>query len=81
MTTGMSDGSDIAVTGEGIAAGDLIWAEQVTTTATYSADDETTATFSMGGQSGMMMGGDSSGFTPPSGMGGEMPSGGMPSGN
>ena len=82
VTTGMSDGSYIAVTGDGLAAGDLIWAQQVTTTSTYSADDETTATFSMSGQSGMMMGGDSSGFTPPSGMGGgEMPSGGMPSGN
>ena len=83
VTTGMSDGSYIAITGDGIAAGDLIWVPQVTTNATYSADDETSTTFSMGGQSGMMMGGDSSGFTPPSGMGGgQMPSGGgMPGGN
>ena len=80
VTTGMSDGSYITITGDGIAAGDLIWVPQVTTTATYTEDDETTTTFSMGGQSGMM-GGDSSGFTPPSG--GEMPSGGgmMPGGN
>ena len=83
VTTGMSDGSYIAITGDGIAAGDMIWVPQVTTNATYSADDETSTTFSMGGQSGMMMGGDSSGFTPPSGMGGgQMPSGGgMPGGN
>lgn len=83
VTTGMSDGSYIAVTGDGIAAGDLIWVKQVTTTATYSEDDATTTTFSMGSQGGMMMGGDSSGnFQPPSGMsGGQMPSGGMPSGN
>jgi HlyD family secretion protein len=81
VTTGMSDGSYIAVTGDGIVAGDLIWVKQVTTTATYSEDDSTTTAFSMGGQSGMM-GGDSSGFTPPSGMsGGQMPSGGMPGGN
>ncbi len=84
VTTGMSDGSYIAITADGLAAGDLIWVPELTSTATYSEDDETTTTtFSMGGQSGMM-GGDSSGFTPPSGMGGgEMPSGGggMPSGN
>ena len=83
VTTGMSDGSYIAITADGLAAGDLIWVQELTSTATYSADDETTTTFSMGGQTGMM-GGDTSGFTPPSGGmgGGEMPSGGgMPSGN
>ena len=82
VTTGMSDGSYITITGDGISAGDLIWVPQVTTTATYSEDEETTTTFSMGGQGGMM-GGDSSGsFQPPSGMGGgQMPSGGMPGGN
>ena len=79
VTTGMSDGSYIAITADGLAAGDLIWVQELTSTATYSEDEETTTTFSMGGQTGMM-GGDSSGFTPPSG--GEMPSGGgMPSGN
>ncbi|MCE5187810.1 MAG: HlyD family efflux transporter periplasmic adaptor subunit [Eubacteriales bacterium] len=79
VTTGMSDGSYIAITAEGLAAGDLIWIPERTSTATYSEDDSTTTTFSMGGQGGMM-GGDSSGFTPPSG--GQMPSGGgMPGGN
>ncbi|MEA4869382.1 hypothetical protein SDC9_86297 [bioreactor metagenome] len=82
VTTGMSDGSYIALTGDGITAGDLIWVPQVTTTATYSQDDQTTTAFSMGGQNGMMMGGDSGSFSPPSGMGGgQMPSGGMPGGN
>ena len=82
VTTGMSDGSYIAITADGLAAGDLIWIPERTSTATYSEDDSTTTTFSMGGQGGMM-GGDSSGFTPPSGgMGGQMPSGGgMPGGN
>ena len=82
VTTGMSDGSYIAITADGLSAGDLIWVQERTSTATYSEDEETTTTFSMGGQGGMM-GGDSSGFTPPSGGmgGGEMPSGGMPSGN
>ena len=81
VTTGMSDGSYIAITADGIAAGNLIWVPERTSTATYSEDDSTTTTFSMGGQGGMMMGGDSSGFTPPSGGGGQMPSGGMPGGN
>ena len=82
VTTGMSDGSYIAITADGLSAGDLIWVQELTSTATYSEDDETTTTFSMGGQGGMM-GGDSSGFTPPSGGmgGGQMPSGGMPGGN
>ncbi len=81
VTTGMSDGSYIAVTADGLAAGDLIWVPERTSTKTYSEDDSTATTFSMGGGN-MMMGGDSSGFTPPSGgMGGQMPSGGMPGGN
>lgn len=81
VTTGMSDGSYIAVTADGLAADDLIWVPERTSTKTYSEDDSTATTFSMGGGN-MMMGGDSSGFTPPSGgMGGQMPSGGMPSGN
>ncbi|MEN6340104.1 MAG: efflux RND transporter periplasmic adaptor subunit, partial [Clostridiaceae bacterium] len=80
VTTGMSDGSYIAITGEGLAAGDLIWMPELTSTATYSADDTaTTTTFSIGGQAGMM-GGDTSGFTPPSGdFSGQMPSGMAPS--
>ncbi len=82
VTTGMSDGSYIAVTADGLAADDLIWMPERTSTKTYSEDDSTTTSFSMGGGSMMMGGGDSSGFTPPSGgMGGQMPSGGMPSGN
>jgi|APHig6443717497_1056834.scaffolds.fasta_scaffold14178_3 HlyD family secretion protein len=81
VTTGMSDGSYIAITADGIAAGDLVWVPERTSTKTYSEDESTATTFSMGGGN-MMMGGDSSGFTPPSGdMGGQMPSGGMPSGN
>lgn len=81
VTTGMSDGSYIAITADGLAAGDLIWMPERTSTKTYSEDDSTATTFSMGGGN-MMMGGDSSGFTPPSGgMGGQMPSGGMPGGN
>lgn len=81
VTTGMSDGSYIAITADEIAAGDLVWVPERTSTKTYSEDESTATTFSMGGGN-MMMGGDSSGFTPPSGdMGGQMPSGGMPSGN
>lgn len=78
VTTGMSDGSYIAITADGLAAGDLIWVPERTSTATYSeSDTTTTTTFSMGGgQSGMMGGGDSSGFTPPNGgMNGQMPGG------
>lgn len=81
VTTGMSDGSYIAITADGLAAGDLIWSPERTSTASYSESEDTTTTFSFGGQGGMMSG-DSSGFTPPSGgMSGNMPSGGMPGGN
>jgi HlyD family secretion protein len=80
VTTGMSDGSYIAVSGEGLAAGDLIWMPELTSTATYSDDEETTTTFSFGGSSGMMPGSDSmGGGQMPSGDfsgGGQMPSGG-----
>lgn len=69
VTTGMSDGSYIAVTAEGLASGDLIWVPERESTAAYSADDSTTTTFSFGGQSGMM-GGQSGSFQPPSDMGG-----------
>lgn len=80
VTTGMSDGSYIVVTAEGLAAGDVIWSPERTSTATYSADDTTTtSTFGFGGQGGMM-GGQSGNFQPPSDMGGgnmgQMPSGG-----
>ena len=80
VTTGMSDGSYIVVTAEGLAAGDVIWSPERTSTATYSADDTTTtSTFGFGGQGGMM-GGQSGDFQPPSDMGGgnmgQMPSGG-----
>ncbi|MEZ4509010.1 MAG: hypothetical protein R2881_04995 [Eubacteriales bacterium] len=69
VTTGMSDGSYIAVAGDGLASGDIIWVPERKSTATYSADDSTTTTFSFGAQSGMM--GDQSGnFQPPSDMGG-----------
>ena len=80
VTTGMSDGSYIVVTAEGLAAGDVICSPERTSTATYSADDTTTtSTFGFGGQGGMM-GGQSGDFQPPSDMGGgnmgQMPSGG-----
>lgn len=80
VTTGMSDGSYIAVSGEGLSAGSLIWMPERTTTATYSDDEETTTTFTMGGMSGGQMptGDFSSGGQMPSGNygGGQMPSGG-----
>ena len=80
VTTGMSDGSYIVVTADSLAAGDVIWSPERTSTATYSADDTTTtSTFGFGGQGGMM-GGQSGNFQPPSDMGGgnmgQMPSGG-----
>ncbi|MEA4940408.1 MAG: HlyD family efflux transporter periplasmic adaptor subunit [Christensenella sp.] len=82
VTTGMSDGSYIAVTADGLAAGDLIWVPERTSTKTYSEDDSTTTNFMMSGQSGMVISEGSGGFTPPSGgMGGQMPGGGMPGGN
>lgn len=80
VTTGMSDGSYLAITADGLAVDDLIWIPERKSTATYSEDDSTTTSFTMGGQGGMMMGGDSGSFTPPSG-GGQMPGGGMPGGN
>ncbi len=81
VTTGMSDGSYIVITADGLAAGDVIWVPQVTSTATYSESEDTTTTFTMGGQSGMM-GGDSSGsFSPPSDMGGGGNYGGPQGGN
>ncbi len=80
VTTGMSDGSYIVVTADGLAAGDVIWSPERTSTATYTASDTTTtSTFGFGGQGGMM-GGQSGNFQPPSDMGGgnmgQMPSGG-----
>ena len=80
VTTGMSDGSYIAISGEGLAAGDLIWMPELTSTATYTEEEETTTTFSMGGMTGggQMPSGDfSGGGQMPSGGGGQMPSGGM----
>ncbi len=79
VTTGMSDGSYIAITADGLAAGDVIWVPERTSTATYSEDDTTTTTFSFGTQSGTM-GGQNGSFQPPSDMGGGNFSGGMPNG-
>lgn len=81
VETGMSDGSYIVVTGKGLHDGDVIWQSTLTTTATYTEDDSTTASFNMGGMGGMpgggMPGGDmGGGYT-----GGGMPSGNMPGGN
>ena len=51
VTTGMSDGSYIAISGEGLAAGDLIWTPVLVTSATYSEDEENVISFnSFGGQ-------------------------------
>ena len=71
VTTGMSDGSYIAITADGLATGDVIWVPERTSTATYSADDTATTDYFMS-QGGMTMpGGSSSGnFQPPSDMGG-----------
>lgn len=71
VTTGMSDGSYITVTADGLAAGDVIWVPERTSSATYTADDSATTSFFMGSQGGMTMpGGESGNFQPPSGMGG-----------
>jgi multidrug efflux pump subunit AcrA (membrane-fusion protein) len=82
VETGMSDGSYIAVTVEGLVAGDLIWVPERTSTAAYSEDESTTTNFSFGGQGGMM-GSQSGTFQPPSGMGGDFTTGSFqpPSGN
>ncbi len=83
VTTGMSDGSYIAVTADGLSSEDLIWAPSLNTTAEYSDDEETTVSFGgMGGQSGggQMPSGNMGGGQMPSGnMGGQ--SGGFPGGN
>lgn len=70
VTTGMSDGSYIVVSGEGIEEGDVIWQSTLTTTAVYTDDDASATSFNMGGMQGGNMGGMP---------GGNM--GGMPSGN
>jgi len=70
ITTGMSDGSYIAISAEGLAAGDVIWVPERTSSATYTADDSTTANYFMT-QGGMTMPSGTSGtFQPPSDMGG-----------
>ena len=78
VTTGMSNDTYIAITAEGLAAGDVIWVPVRTTSATYTEDETTTTSFFMGSDSGMTMpSGDSSSFQPPSGgmSGGQPPSG------
>lgn len=81
VTTGMSDGSYIAITAEGLAAGDVVWVPERTSKATYSEDDSTTMSFGFTGQGGMTMpSGDSGSFQPPSGMGGGNGQGGGPMG-
>jgi HlyD family secretion protein len=69
VTTGMSDGSYIAVSGDGLSAGDLIWVPTLTTTAAYSADEDATTTLNFGGtiDGGTFNGGDFNGGTPPEG--------------
>ena len=71
VTTGMSDGSYIAISAEGLAEGDIIWVPERTSRATYSESTSSTTSFSFGTESGMTMpGGNSGSFEPPSGMGG-----------
>jgi HlyD family secretion protein len=79
VTTGMSDGSYIAVTADGLATGDVIWVPERTSTATYSADDTATTDYFMS-QGGMVMpsSGTTGSFQPPSDMGGNFQ---PPSGN
>jgi len=71
VSTGMSDGSYIAITAEGLAAGDVIWVPERTSSATYTADDSATTSYFMT-QGGMTMPGSSTSgsFQPPSDMGG-----------
>jgi len=78
VTTGMSDGSYIAVRAEGLAAGDVIWVPERTSSATYTADNTATADYFIT-QGGMTMPGGTTGtFQPPSDMGGNFQ---PPSGN
>lgn len=70
VTTGMSDGSYISVSGDGLSVGDLIWVPDLTTTATYSSDETTTTTFDFSS------GGMSSNYGGSSDFSGSMPSGG-----
>ena len=83
VTTGMSDGSYIAITAEGLAADDLVWVPERTSKATYSEDDASMTTgFSFMNQGTMVVpGGTSGNFQPPSGMGGNDGSGGPTGGN
>ena len=54
ITTGMSDGSYIAITAEGLSAGDIVWVPERTSKATYTEDNTSTTTgFSFTGQGGM----------------------------
>ena len=79
VTTGMSDGSYIVVTGDGLDSGDVIWQSVLTTTATYTEDTSATTSFNMGGMPSGNMGNMPSGM--PSGNMGNMPGGFMPGGN
>jgi len=81
VTTGMSDGSYIAVSAEGLKAGDRIVVPTLTTTAVFEEDESVTTQFGgMGGMPGMS-GGQMSNF---GGSGGGIPNfgggsgGGMP---
>ena len=71
VTTGMSDGSYIAISAEGLAEGDIIWVPERTSRATYSESTSSTTSFSFGTESGMVMpNGEAGTFQPGSGMGG-----------
>jgi len=72
---GMSDGSYMAVTAEGLSAGDLIWQSSLVTTAIFESEETTTQT--MPGGMGNM-GGGFPGAQPQGGFSGGQ--GGFPSG-
>lgn len=83
VTTGMSDGSYLVITADGLSAGDVVWVPERTSRATYTEETTSTSTgFSLGGQGGMAIpGGDGGSFQPPSGMGGNGAYGGPTGGN
>ena len=91
VETGMSDGSYLIVTGEGLKAGDRVWLTNLRTTAVYSASSSSSSSasgFSFGGMpsgtgSQMPGGFGGSGFSGqmPGGFGRQMPDSGSGSGN
>lgn len=69
VTTGMSDGSYIVVTADGLASGAVIWTPERTSTAAYTKDDSNTTSFSFAGP-GMPGGAQGGTFQAPGNMDG-----------